>query len=661
MALELSTEKFFPYKHIRTNQKKFMDDVYASCAESKILLGNAETGIGKTGAVLAATLKYATANGLKVIYVTPNLNQHKTIISEVNAIAANTGEPLSMIDKTNKQSMCRYIKEIRASKKSFAYGCARRCENGCNLKDCKKASSDNCIEPEVWDDALNVASGLCGQCISSKEYTSAVDKLVVDGVCPHFLAYRSFSEADIVVCDYNYVFAPGIQNITLNFALSAKTFEKCILVVDEAHKLPARLRDFSSFLLSVNRMDYCIKSLQASRGSFQFSRTTVLPYLECMRDFIDGFSRNQLVDQSRLNDFMEFRGLSFAGLEMAMAGIKDEEGDDESETQEESITNAVLKVLKFLRAWNSSGEYARHVRIDKYKELHCDNLDVSVISKIINTFHSAVLMSGTLMHQPMYVNVLGLDTTRTTIKDYESDFEPSNRHLLCTSKHSLEFKLRQPQTYKEYGESISEIINSTNRNVGVFFSSYGMLTAITNHIKPIGKTLHNEDSIRSSGTSKESKEKVMEIFSNNPNQVLYASMNGSFSEGVNFSKNSLPIILMCGVPYPNNNDNLFLQELEKHYTKRGWNGREYVIVFPAVLATIQAMGRAIRSHTDVGFIVLMDKRFHGNFGSFKYKFPSSFNPQLVNNASDVNVHMVDFFKKKEIPHPKKERNVEGSK
>ena len=119
------------------------------------------------------------------------------------------------------------------------------------------------------------------------------------------------------------------------------------------------------------------------------------------------------------------------------------------------------------------------------------------------------------------------------------------------------------------------------------------------------------------------------------------------------SKNSLPIIILCGVPYPNSNDDLFLQELIKHYDKKGWGGTEYVIVFPAVLATIQSLGRAIRSHTDVGFIVLMDRRFHGNFGTFKYKFPSSFNPQLVGNAADVNVHMEEFFKK-EIPRPKKE-------
>ena len=89
---ELSTETFFPYDYIRPEQKKLMNDIYGVCCNSQIILANAPTGCGKTAAALSATLKYATANGLKVIYVTPNLNQHKTIISEVNAIAKNTGE-----------------------------------------------------------------------------------------------------------------------------------------------------------------------------------------------------------------------------------------------------------------------------------------------------------------------------------------------------------------------------------------------------------------------------------------------------------------------------------------------------------------------------------------------------------------------------------------
>ena len=58
--------------------------------------------------------------------------------------------------------------------------------------------------------------------------------------CPWRVAREAAARADVVVGDYNHLFNEGVRDSTL--AALGLTLEQLIIVVDEAHNLPERIR-----------------------------------------------------------------------------------------------------------------------------------------------------------------------------------------------------------------------------------------------------------------------------------------------------------------------------------------------------------------------------------------------------------------------------------
>src|SRR5439155_435930 len=59
------------------------------------------------------------------------------------------------------------------------------------------------------------------------------------GVCPHRVAMDAAAKSRLVVCDYNYVFSEIRERFLPRLG---RSLEDLILIVDEAHNLPDRIR-----------------------------------------------------------------------------------------------------------------------------------------------------------------------------------------------------------------------------------------------------------------------------------------------------------------------------------------------------------------------------------------------------------------------------------
>ena len=59
-------------------------------------------------------------------------------------------------------------------------------------------------------------------------------------ICPWASARLSAGHADILVCDYNHVFVENVREVFLS--TMGIELENSILIVDEAHNLPDRIR-----------------------------------------------------------------------------------------------------------------------------------------------------------------------------------------------------------------------------------------------------------------------------------------------------------------------------------------------------------------------------------------------------------------------------------
>ena len=81
---------------------------------------------------------------------------------------------------------------------------------------------------------------------------------IQDKLCPFELSLDLSLYVDLIVCDYNYVFDPHV-NLKRFFEDS---YDDSILIIDEAHNLYARGRDYYSPMLSKQKLMLALDEIE---------------------------------------------------------------------------------------------------------------------------------------------------------------------------------------------------------------------------------------------------------------------------------------------------------------------------------------------------------------------------------------------------------------
>jgi DNA excision repair protein ERCC-2 len=104
---------------------------------------------------------------------------------------------------------------------------------------------------------------------------------------------------------------------------------------------------------------------------------------------------------------------------------------------------------------------------------------------------------------------------------------------------------------------------------------------------------------------------MIKDFKAGEDNLMFAVMGGSLSEGIDYSGNVIKGIIIVGIPLEK--PNLELRAKVDYLDKKfGMRGNEYAYLIPGVVKAVQAAGRAIRSETDRAFILFMDVRYSWN-------------------------------------------------
>ncbi|MEZ4749398.1 MAG: hypothetical protein R3B54_01860 [Bdellovibrionota bacterium] len=86
-------------------------------------------------------------------------------------------------------------------------------------------------------------------------------------LCPYGLSLESVESADLIVCDYNYVFSP--QANLLSRLLQVKRKRRPNLIVDEAHNLYQRSNQYYSPELSTHSLRFVLEKIQEYPASLR--------------------------------------------------------------------------------------------------------------------------------------------------------------------------------------------------------------------------------------------------------------------------------------------------------------------------------------------------------------------------------------------------------
>ncbi|MFT4311073.1 MAG: ATP-dependent DNA helicase [Candidatus Woesearchaeota archaeon] len=610
----------FPYDEVRHIQDILLSEITRCVEEQKNLIAHAPTGLGKTSASIAGALSNSLKTKKTVFFLTSMLSQHNLALETIKDIRRKHKVKVVGVDIIGKKHMCLQQGIEALNNSEFIDFCKTlreegRCKYYNNLK--KKDELSNRTLSAVKE--LKELDGI--------PTNETIERSKKYDVCPYEVSLIVGKDSHVIVTDYHYLFNPSIKD---NFLTKlGKQIEDSIIIIDEGHNLPERIKSLASEKLT----NVMIKRAMTELDSFvdQNLREFLTKLLEVFEDYSNNIQKEAYISKDNFMDSVRL----FANYDNII-----EELEDKAETVREEKKQSYLgSIANFLIAWKQEDEGFTRIFSKKpglreeIQSLSYRCLDPGVISRpIIAKSSSTIIMSGTLTPTNMYREVLGFDeATELTLK---SPFPEDNRLNLIVPKTSTKYTSRGESQYKEIANTIKEIVNQVPGNSAVFIPSYYLRDEIYKYMQDVEKTVF----IEHQGMSKKEKEDLLERFKayKEVGAVLLGITSGSFAEGIDLPGDLLKCVIVVGLPLQV--PDLETKALIKYYDYKFGKGWDFGYVYPAFNKTFQSAGRCIRSENDRGVIIFLDERYA--WPNYSRCFPESWNMKTSKNYTNL---VKDFF------------------
>jgi len=601
----------FPFPKMRKHQDRMIEAVSSALEQQSNLLVSAPTGIGKTVAALYAALRFAARHSFSVFFLTSKTTQQKIVADTLRLWNLEPGsQPGGAPELPVFNSLILRSKEkICANDVVFCH------ESRCRYA---RAFFQKLEESNVRADLL--AEGII---TPERVYAAAVEQ----ELCPFELSMEMLTRVDVTVCDYNYVYDPAAFD-----RMEAIDRSRTILIVDEAHNLYSRARDHFSPELALIPIEALRGSLrpmlgfgnetepqsvfaweapsapdaQRPSGSFLGRLDKFLERIEgVFSDLLASFpevyeSGNAVVSLDR-ECFVELR----SQLDELMKRYLIYQRRSGHVQDEDRLLQCFYSISDFCQVVAMEGEEFVHtlstgggstrlkiVCVDPARQLR----------RVNERYRSVIAMSATLSPMEFYRDVLGFDRD-TELLALPSPFPRENRRILIVPEVSTAYQQRAKH-FPRIARIIEEVVSIRPGNYFAFFPSFEFLKEVARLVRLKDSELLIQDRIMPDHHRSALLEKLK---SPDKRHLVLAVQGGVFAEGVDYPGELAvgAIIVGPGLPKVSFEQELMRQFYEEAYSK----GFEYAYLYPGMNRVVQSAGRIVRSETDRGVIVLLDKRF----------------------------------------------------
>ena len=642
---------FLAHATPRPGQLEMIHDGINALQEGNFHLAAAPTGIGKTAASLAAALQVAGESSLKktVFFLTSRQTQHRIVVDtvrQINRLRKDT-TPVRLVDMVGQAGMC-----VQPFAKESPLVFSLMCSQHRKTRSCKP-----------W---ITPAPGLKRRILASPLH---VDELVgisrthtENGApaqtCPWKAAREAVSGADVFVGDYNHLFDDGVRESSLK--AMGLSLEDIIVIVDEAHNLPDRIRmtlekrltqtmirnaqieleEYGGLLaeamkapggetLAVNHdlAVWAFEVMKAAKAGFTrlfdgLRRSVtgrdeecpvvvddVLQVLHRACDEVDGTAGQQQLTSTTKPSVVDV-AVRMHTLRDVLASVDvDMEAGDDGNPMEPNA-HKVAEILDCILRFGSTTALTmvfdtkgRDGRITTHL------LDPGLVAQpVFEKSAGAILMSGTLYPPSMYANILGLPKARTVSVAYSSPFAAMRRPVLVAKDVTTKYTERSADNTALIRRHLQALIDESPGHVAVFAPSYAMLNDIVDQGQFHGVRVMVE---QREWTKNDLDQIVDTLLSEKEagRKILLAGVFGArLSEGVDYHSGALDAVACIGIP---NSPPSVLSKALKTYAEDRFGRNlawKYTVSQPAINAILQAMGRPIRAIGDRALIVLLDRR-----------------------------------------------------
>lgn len=567
------------------------------------------TGTGKTICTLAASLGQLREDG-KLLYLTRTNSQQKQVMSELRAISKR--EPVFGIAIQGRRHMCPLVE----TDESLKSGNHEELSRLCGQKKTKVINGDpsacRYYHTLITGDFSGVLQWARENLPTAEEFSEhCVDR----GICPYELNKILVQSAKVVTAPYIYFFSPFIRNTLLEWM--ACDIDNIVLIVDEAHNLPSYSKELRSASLSLSTLRLASREAAELRDPEVSEGTSAMDFLrlmeEILADAVEEFviDEDGLIPSDMLEQFLMDRlKLTSKGI-IRLAGEVVNLGDivRERRKREGRLPKSYLHSLgSFLAIWMSvlEEDYVKLVIGGENPMFEAYCLDSSLACTCIHEVAGSIHMSGTLDPLEEYRDSIGLPDD-SPLLSFPSPFPEENRIVLfvddVTSKYE-DFS-RDRKNLSRMKGYICDIVREIDRNTAVFFPSHNLLKMFVDSglLTDLGRACFVEEK----GMPQDELMELVSGFKRSPDAALLLAVSGGrISEGIDFPDSELEAVVLAGIPYPK--PSARTRALQHYYEIKFGKGWEYVVKAPTTRKMLQAIGRLIRSESDRGVAVILDKR-----------------------------------------------------
>jgi DNA excision repair protein ERCC-2 len=618
---------FFPYDSYRNEQEEVIKYMYNALLRRRNIIFSAPNGTGKTIDNLSATIPVAIENNLKILYLCRTHTQNARVIDEIIKINKKNHERqserggnvhlISAVSLRGRTEMClhRTIKKLRGSPSDMMRVCAELRKN----RNC--AYFRNMLKDKRKNDRL--IKSLSKQ---STDAQSIINISKNNQVCPYFLTKLLLKEVKVIVCNYQWVFNPEIQETF--FKGAELELENCILIMDECHNLPNMAAEIDSERLTMYSIKQSIKDLESGRATREMINL-VDKWVEIFEILKKSVKDEEVPLDPKivLKTYLKKTKIK-SKIELSnLLGELDEYGRAIYDEKLSSSPNAIDFLSVFLRfmfkfldtlddkRYFFTASPNKRIRKDSSINIEIVCMDPrELVNVIFNRSFATLNCSGTV-NTDAYIKLLGLDkqVKEVDVVEIQSPFPKRNLKILITQGLSTRGKDRTDSMYSKINTTIAEIVFNTPANVGIFCASYVVLKGLLRNglekiIKFSGKKLYKENVENSASDNAEMIEDYKSD-SKYKGAVLLGVCGGRNSEGEDFPGDHMNTVIVVGMPFHRPTPRV--QAKIRYYDSIfNGKGKEYAYIVPTLQRSNQACGRPIRKLSDRGSIILLDERFY---------------------------------------------------
>ncbi|MEO7127758.1 MAG: ATP-dependent DNA helicase [Rhodoferax sp.] len=585
----------FPQLPFRPGQRELASGVYRACVQSKPLLVQAPTGIGKTIGTIFPALRAMPERGTdKLFFLTAKTPGRQVALEALQKVTDTRLDfPLRVVELVAKDKSCEHK------------------DKACHGQSCPLANG--------FYDRLPAARAAAAE-LGWLDQKNLREVAREHAICPYYLGHEMVRWSDVVVGDYNYYF----DRSAMLYALTVDGGWRVSVLVDEAHNLYARACGMYS--ADLTHAETLVVRTQVPAGL----RGRIDDFLNQWQLQLDARKRQSrdsswnLLDEvpeawarslQRLNSVIseyindrpnESHGalLPFYFRTLGFAALADEFGEHsmcEFDRDEGGPALVGLDTGNGTQLWMDGADLGDAQNVAGRLTLR-NIVPGHFISARIKVADSVVLFSATLNPADYYINLLGLpDTTQSM--DIACPFKPEQ----------LTVRIKPISTRREdRADSLDSLVEAMAAqfalqpgNYLAFFSSFDYLELAQRRLQQ--RHRHLPVWAQERQMTEANRMAYLQQFDVAGQGIGLAVLGGVFGEGVDLPGRRLigAFIATLGLPQFDEVNQAICERMQSRFGR----GYDYTYVYPGIQKVVQAAGRVIRSQADTGTLTLLDERY----------------------------------------------------